>query len=490
MVFTTGSRRRRGFVLVAAVVSGLVVAAASPALAEDPVPDVTAPVIVDLGVAPGQLIPRTFRFKPVVTDDVGVVKIDGLLDGLRYHVSCGLVYCSTVTDKVQHGAEVPLSLWAVDAAGNKSDVVTSTVRIDKQVGSVTLSPPRYSTLGSGPVTVRLSGLADDIVKVEMTSLFQGGEVLETRTEAPWEFTWDAVGDGTRPHFRLTDRAGNTGTQDSGYVVDAEAPVIERVDSASAYSPGRVDLGGAWVGQVSLLRPTIRDKSKGLRFEWRVNGEVAASTSYLSWVPANVPGPTADISLQVWDPFGYTSSTSFTVNMDKDNPAMTVYPAEGALIRGTTFRTSVTATDARGVAYVALQAPDNPTGSRVDALTVPAGRDGACEITWLAVDNLGNAGFVSRTVIVDNTAPSVAYKKAPKNLTKLKSKTTLTATAGDRNGIARVQFLVNGKVAATDTRAAFTFTLDPKKYGKKFTVQIRAYDKAGNVKYSIKRTYRR
>jgi hypothetical protein len=489
MVFGAGVRRGRSTV-VAVVASGLVAVAGSPALADDPVPDVTTPVIADLGVTAGQLIPGTFRFKPVVTDDVGVVKIDGLLGGLRYHVSCGLVYCTTVTDKIEHGAEVPLSLWAVDAAGNKSDVVTTTVRIDKQVGSPTLSPARYSTLGSGPVTMRLSGVADDIVKVEMTPLFQSGEVLATRTEAPWEFTWNATDDGTRPHFRLTDRVGNTGILDSGYVVDADAPVIERVESVSAYSPGRVDLGGAWVGQVSLLRPTIRDTSRITRFEWRVNGQVAASTSYLSWVPANFPGPTADIFLQVWDPLGYTSSTSFTVNLDKDNPAMTVYPAEGALIRGTTFRTSVTATDARGVAYVALQAPDNPTGSRVDALTVPAGRDGAREITWLGVDNLGNAGFVTRTVIVDNTAPTVAYKTAPKNLTKLKTKTTLTATAGDRNGIARVQFLVNGKLMATDTRAAYTFTLDPKKYGKKFTVQIRAYDKAGNVRYSAKRTYRR
>ncbi|MBO3738789.1 Ig-like domain-containing protein [Actinoplanes flavus] len=477
--------------LVAAVVSGLVAASASPALADDPDPDTTAPVIVDLGVQPGQLIPRRFRFEPVVTDDVGVVKIEGLLGGLRDHVFCGAVSCTVeTTNRVQHDAELPLSLWAIDAAGNRSEVVTTTVRIDKEIGPVTLSPPVNSILPSGPVTVRLSGMADDIVKVEMTSLFDGGEVLATRTEAPWEFTWNAVGGTTRPHFRLTDRAGNTGIQDSRYVVDAEAPVIERVDSVSAYSPGRVDLGGAWVGQVSRLRAVIRDKSRIARYEWRVDGRIVSSDPTLSWVPANHPAATADISLQVWDPFGYTASTSFTVNLDKDAPAMTVYPAEGALIRGATFRTGVKATDAHGVAYVALQAPDNPAGSRADAHTVSSGRDGKRQITWLSVDNLGNARFVWRTVIVDNTAPSVAYRKAPKNLAKLKARTTLTATAADRNGIARVQLLVDGKVVATDTNATYTFTLNPKKYGKRFTVQLRAYDKAGNVKYTTKRVYRR
>ncbi|GGN34942.1 hypothetical protein FHR83_005904 [Actinoplanes campanulatus] len=51
-------------------------------------------------------------------------------------------------------------------------------------------------------------------------------------------------------------------------------------------------------------------------------------------------------------------------------------------------------------------------------------------------------------------------------------------------------LVNGKVVATDAQAAYSFVPNPKKYGKKFTVQLRAYDKAGNLRYSAKRTYRR
>jgi len=74
--------------------------------------------------------------------------------------------------------------------------------------------------------------------------------------------------------------------------------------------------------------------------------------------------------------------------------------------------------------------------------------------------------------------------------KLTKKTTLAASASDKNGVAKVQLLVNGKVVATDTKAGYSFTLNPKKYGKKFTVQLRAYDKAGNVKTLGKRTYRR
>jgi hypothetical protein len=44
--------------------------------------------------------------------------------------------------------------------------------------------------------------------------------------------------------------------------------------------------------------------------------------------------------------------------------------------------------------------------------------------------------------------------------------------------------------APDRNAGYAFTLNPRQYGKKFTVQLRAYDKAGNWKYSTKRTYHR
>jgi hypothetical protein len=106
------------------------------------------------------------------------------------------------------------------------------------------------------------------------------------------------------------------------------------------------------------------------------------------------------------------------------------------------------------------------------------------------DKLGNTTVARRVVTNDTVAPALKLTKAPKNNAKLTKNTTLAASASDRNGVAKVQMLVNGKVVATDTKAGYSFTLNPKKYGKTFTVQLRAYDKAGNVKTLGKRTYRR
>jgi hypothetical protein len=68
--------------------------------------------------------------------------------------------------------------------------------------------------------------------------------------------------------------------------------------------------------------------------------------------------------------------------------------------------------------------------------------------------------------------------------------TVTASASDKSGVARVQLLVNGKVVATDTTAAYHFTVNTSTYGKTLKVQLRAYDEAGNVTTTSARTWYR
>jgi hypothetical protein len=108
------------------------------------------------------------------------------------------------------------------------------------------------------------------------------------------------------------------------------------------------------------------------------------------------------------------------------------------------------------------------------------------LTFELTDLAGNTGFSRRTVNIDNTLPSIAVTKAPAKQCQADEE----GHASDAYGVAKVQLLVNRKVVATDTKAGYQFTLNPEKYGKRFTVQMRAYDRAGNVRYSAKRTYRR
>jgi hypothetical protein len=121
---------------------------------------------------------------------------------------------------------------------------------------------------------------------------------------------------------------------------------------------------------------------------------------------------------------------------------------------------------------------------------PRPKDGPQKLTWTVTDRLGNTATVERTVIADNTNPRLAITKAPKNRAKVTGTVTVKATASDRNGINRVELLINGKTVAKDTTAGYAFTIKTKKYSKKMTMRLRVYDKAGNITYTPVRTWRR
>ncbi|BBH67744.1 hypothetical protein ACTI_44290 [Actinoplanes sp. OR16] len=454
--------------------------------------DETKPVIEDAGLDANQTVPHVVTFRPRVTDNATVTKVEVTgapaiaLSTCTPQASSDLWSC-TVTQQVGDDTEAAnvLTVRAYDVGGNVSAPVSVPVRVDRKSPRYTVSPAPQSTLRSGAVTVKLNDVPADVTEVRVLDS-RTGALVTTLTAAPWTYTWNATAGATPPAFLAVDRVGNRWRVNTGYAVDDKAPVIARVDFAGAYSTNRLDTGAGWVGGVSTLKPTVQDTSAITRTEWKVDGVLKSRSPVFSLDARGIAAASATVQLQVWDAAGNTSVKAFKVGIDKTGPKLTVAPGHNALIRGSSYVTSLKASDAHGVAVTNLA---GRSGS-ASWVRMSSGKDGAKKITWVAVDKLGNAASASRTVIVDNTAPTLSITKAPKNKAKLTKKVAIAATVSDRNGVAKVQLLVNGKVVATDAKTGYRFTLNPKKYGKTFKVQLRAYDKAGNVRYSAKRTYRR
>ncbi|GAA0440191.1 hypothetical protein Aca07nite_47900 [Actinoplanes capillaceus] len=448
--------------------------------------DQIAPVIANTGLLDGELAPADLVFYPASADNVGVTDLRATVNG-TLDAACTLTGgCKVSLASLPTNTLATVTVRAADAAGNHTEKSVR-VRVDNVLPSATFSPAAGSPVPSGPVTITLKGVASDVWRIDAID----GQFRTQLSGEPWTYTWNAVDGTVSPRFVLRDFAGNTTTLETGYTVTAEPaddqpPVIAQVDFVGSYSTNRLDTGTGWVGGVSVLKPTINDESAIVRTEWTIDGVLRSSDPTFSWDVRAFAASTATVGLRVWDAAGNTSSTSFRVNIDRAGPTMTIAPGNRALIRGTSYVTSIKAADPHGVAVTNLA---GKSGS-VTSVRMSAGKDGAKTITWVAVDRLGNSASATRTVIVDNTAPALKVTKAPKNRAKLSKKVTITASASDRNGVAKVQLLVNGKVVATDAKAAYRFVLNPGKYGKKFTVQLRAYDKAGNVRYSSKLSYRR
>ncbi|MBW6440029.1 Ig-like domain repeat protein [Actinoplanes hulinensis] len=460
--------------------------------------DTTAPTIADIGIAAGTLVNGTVALHPVVADDVAVTRVELRANNALVATSKAAPFTLSWDSRKHYDINVLLRLTAFDAAGNSvtSDVVT--VHVDNDAPFITFpwyftdsikQNPDMSFTGTVAIDFTKWGLDADTAGIELSI---GDKVIGTRTSAPWVIDWDtsAYNGRTTLTARGWDTFGNTYTARSTVWADHTGPTItprfnwtpDHVTGGGQIHTEQTD--GAWIRKVELL----------------VNGTLVATNTIgdsklvtFTW-PKGIPNGPATMTIRAEDMIGNVSEHTRTVIVDNDAPTATVSPATGSLLHGTATASLTNYRDATGVVYFSAGLGDRlsatakaPWRTAFDTTWHPDGRQ---TLTCYVVDKAGNTTVITRAVTVDNTAPAVAMVKAPRNNTTLRKAIRINAAARDAHGIARVQLLVNGKVIATDTTSAYRFTLNPKKFGKKFTVQVRAYDRAGNVKYTAKRTYRR
>jgi Big-like domain-containing protein len=229
-----------------------------------------------------------------------------------------------------------------------------------------------------------------------------------------------------------------------------------------------------------------------RYAWFVDGALRSQERYLHYDFGAVQRTTT-IEVWAWDIAGNHSVTTFPATVDAEAPEATAFsPALSTLLRGQVQTAAVTLKD-RSVVHGALlvSGPNTTDTSAPFTGRFPLITEGKQTLTWYATDAWGNASYVSQTVTCDNRTPTLKITSAPANGAKVKNSAVIKASATDRYGIAKVQLLVNGKMVATDNNAAYSFTLNTKKYGKKnFKIQLRAYDKAGNATTTAARTWHR
>nr|BFE67138.1 hypothetical protein GCM10020092_004390 [Actinoplanes digitatis] len=350
--------------------------------------------------------------------------------------------------------------------------------------------------GVTPVTF-YPGQGQDMSAVTGLTLFADGTEVGTDTAAPWGIDWDTRGFNglVRLSTRATTDTGTSTTDGMTVDVDNNAPTGLTV---------RFPRRDGYIGQGGELAVDANDDTFVTGSELIVGGVVVSSKDLagggnldLGW-NVKLPNGKTDMTVRVRDKVGNVTALTRSVTVDNDRPVITGSTTAGSAVRGS-FKVTLTGyKDASPfVTFEALL--DDPAMQRSygqegsparSPSTAGTCRTGSTRSAGAPSTRLSNEGVLRRPLIVDNRAPAVSITKAPKNKAKVKKKFTVTAKATDTYGIAKVQLLVNGKVVTTDTKASYSFTVNPKKYGKKFTVRVRAYDKAGNVRYSSTRTYKR
>ncbi|GIE52090.1 Ig-like domain-containing protein [Actinoplanes nipponensis] len=486
---------QRFMVVVSAVLLAVAVGATPVQAAE--AGDTTAPVVQDVGIAAGTRVNKTVVLEPVVSDDVAVTQVFLTVNGQVEAVDRAAPWSLRWDSRRIHDQQSTVQVAAYDAAGN-SATASVVVFVDNYgpflsfpwgLTDATPQMPNMSFSGVVPIDFRVRGVPADTARIELSA---GDTVIGAADAEPWTIPWDTAGyDGkTTLTARSWDTSGNEGYAVTRVWADHTGPSITvGFDFADGYvsARGGVDVtatDGAWVPKVELL----------------VDGAVVDSRSSdgslmrMNWDRTAANG-SSTMTVRAFDSVGNVGTLTRTVTVDNDAPTVTVSPAANAKVRGVIAATVTATKDASGLAYLTATLSCASSGlTRRAPWTVKVDsrscRDGKHTLTVDARDKAGNPAVVKRSIIVDNTRPTMKLTSAPKNKTKLRKKTRFAASVRDGYGVSRVEMLVNGKIVAVDRTAGYAFTLNPKKYGKTFTVQLRAYDQAGNAVSSSKRTYRR
>ncbi|SDT74731.1 Ig-like domain-containing protein [Actinoplanes derwentensis] len=353
---------------------------------------------------------------------------------------------------------------------------------------------KYPVGGVTPVTFETFP-DESLSGVTSLTVYAAGRVIGTDTEAPWLIDWDTAGfDGQMVLYTVATTATGSSTTAGEHVrVDNKPP------SPTVVFPRR----DGYIGRGGELTVDATDDVYAIGSELIVNGQVISSRDArrgerldLRW-NITVPNGRTPMTIRVWDEVGNVSTSTRTVTVDNDRPVITGTTTAGSAIRGA-FKVSLGGyRDAspfsgfeaslfgakRSITYI----QENSRTVTIDSRDAP---DGKYTLGWHAYDAAGNKATLTRPLIVDHKRPTISITSAPKNKAQVKTKFKIKAKASDVYGVSKVQLLINGKVVQTDSTAGYAFTVNPKKYGTKFTVRIRAYDRAGNVRYSPTRTYRR
>ncbi|GAA2652116.1 S8 family serine peptidase [Paractinoplanes durhamensis] len=332
--------------------------------------------------------------------------------------------------------------------------------------------------------VNVTPAATDDHAVERMELLVDGVVV-SNTWRTWSRTMKmrAPAGANGPHqvtTRAYDYAGLAGEKSATVVFDSTAPVGEFLQPAA---DARVHSGY----QVVVTAPADA-------IQVMLNGDAMTHTAgTTTWTAGG--GTSGNLIVQMWDEFGNMSLIVRQVVLDDSGPTATgLSPATGTRVRGTFFASISGVADPSGIAYTQLFANGKLVGNDVTypyGMSVPTGTgNGTMTLAWRMVDKLGNVTTYTRYPIVDNAAPTVSISKAPGNKAKVKGTVKVYVSATDPSGIARVELLINGKVVAADATASYLLAVNTGKVAKTMKVQVRAYDRLGNVRSTSTRTWYR
>jgi subtilisin family serine protease len=438
--------------------------------------DYTAPTTALTSPAPGATVAGMVSLQASASDSHGVTKVEFFVGGTRVATVTAPPYvASWDSHAVMNGSHV-LTTKAYDAAGNSSTSAPVTVAV-AQPGSAV-----YDATLRVPVCAQISSVCDS------TALLQG--------RGPYS--------GPEPHHPNTLDGCADGSSSSADVEQIRWIKVSNADGAplATYRRVRVDVAVQVGSSPSVHFLDLYFASNAAAPSWTYLTTLQASASGLQILSAEYVLPIGSLQA-VRANFRFSGSSPspcssgyrddhddlvFAVDAPVDvtpPTAAITAPASNDQLGGTVTVTA-TAEDDFSVARVEFYDGQTLVGTDTSepysaSWNTTGAMEGAHTLTVKAYDSAGLVGTSAAvTVIVDNTAPTVAFS-APAQSALLRGTVQVTATASDNQAISRVEFYEGTTLLGTATTAPYAVSWDSTASPSgSLTLRAKAYDLAGNV----------
>jgi hypothetical protein len=389
---------------------------------------------------------------------------------------------------------------ATDNLGLASAVsATLTVTVTStNAPTVTVTAPAQLAVNSATTLSAAANATASGATIASVQFFANGVSLGSDTVYPYTFTWTPTATGTYSVTALaTDTLGNQALGVATTVVAANvAPSVGTVISALGATAG--------VGVTNTISVTASDTDgsvASVQFLVSLNGAIASSLGTDTTSPYSVTwtpriGGTYALTAIVTDNLGATTAsatTTVTVSGGNAPSVALTAPADSATVQVNKAQ-SVTATAAPVTGVIASVQFFVSTGGGTPvslgtstvlpyATTWTPTVPGSYDLIALATDSNGNQAFSTAIAVTAaiGLPPTVTIVNPNTGGTYVASKEILfDATASDPDGtIAKVEFLANGIVVATDVNSPYFTNWAPASPGN-YTLIARATDNSGNV----------
>lgn len=295
-----------------------------------------------------------------------------------------------------------------------------------------------------------SGIADVVFSIDGVDMYSDNEY-------PYEWFWDTRLSTDGPHLLNVTAASNNGSVNYDYCY----PIVDNTrPSVTIEKPGN----GVIVNDTCQISVEASDLSGIASVEFYVDGileftDNSAPYEYL-WDTDTTSDGLRNITCLAADSVGNTKSASVLVTVDNSGPLLSIHSLS---VWGSNGLMAVNTSDPSGIDRVEFCLDDMP--QYIDYiypyewhwsnLSLP---DGCYAVSVLSYDISNHSSTATSGFEIDNTLPSLSVTLTPSG-TVLGGSVTVTAVASDSNGIACVEFYLDGILQHTDYIAPYAWSWD-------------------------------